>query len=68
MSSSREEVEIPLSIERVFLNMVIVLLMLNSFAFIVVKQGSAEYYVVILNFVILAIFLALLVIWIRRRA
>lgn len=66
MSSSRE-VKIPLSIERIFLNMVIVLLMLNSFAFTIVKRDSAEYCVVILNFMILAIFLVLLVIWIRRR-
>jgi len=67
MSSDNEEIESSVSIERVFLNVIILLFLLNIYAFLYIEQNSAEYFIVIINFIILSIFLAFLITVKKRR-
>jgi hypothetical protein len=66
MSHDSKEVDIYFSIERVFLTLIIMMYIMNTFALLNVKYNTAEYFIILMNFLILTIFLILVILWIRR--
>jgi hypothetical protein len=66
MSYDSKEVNTYFSIERVFLTLIIMMYIMNTFAFLNVKYNTAEYFIILINFLILTIFFILIILWIKK--